>query len=79
MMNDGVAVSAPLILMALWVLTGASALAQTPAYGMGRTPSAEEIRAWDISIGPSRSEEHTSELQSHSEISYAVFCLKKKK
>src|SRR5210317_2669225 len=24
-----------------------------------------------------RSEEHTSELQSHSEISYAVFCLKK--
>src|SRR6056300_1395900 len=27
----------------------------------------------------SRSEEHTSELQSHSEISYPVFCLKKKK
>ncbi len=27
----------------------------------------------------SRSEEHTSELQSHSLISYAVFCLKKKK
>src|SRR5213080_5334555 len=25
-----------------------------------------------------RSEEHTSELQSHSGISYAVFCLKKK-
>src|SRR5210317_478433 len=25
-----------------------------------------------------RSEEHTSELQSHSEISYAVFCLKTK-
>src|SRR5213595_1106775 len=28
---------------------------------------------------PSRSEEHTSELQSPSVISYAVFCLKKKK
>ena len=28
---------------------------------------------------PARSEEHTSELQSHSFISYAVFCLKKKK
>ena len=28
---------------------------------------------------PVRSEEHTSELQSHSFISYAVFCLKKKK
>ena len=26
-----------------------------------------------------RSEEHTSELQSHSFISYAVFCLKKKR
>ena len=26
-----------------------------------------------------RSEEHTSELQSHRFISYAVFCLKKKK
>src|SRR6186713_3713699 len=28
---------------------------------------------------PVRSEEHTSELQSHSGISYAGFCLKKKK
>src|ERR1051326_7570269 len=28
--------------------------------------------------GDPRSEEHTSELQSHSFISYAVFCLKKK-
>ena len=33
---------------------------------------------WEIAIGLNkvRSEEHTSELQSHSEISYAVFCLK---
>ena len=30
-------------------------------------------------VAASRSEEHTSELQSHSFISYAVFCLKKKK
>src|SRR3546814_3208568 len=29
--------------------------------------------------GPQRSEEHTSELQSLMRISYAVFCLKKKK
>src|SRR3546814_4130544 len=29
-------------------------------------------------IGPQRSEEHTSELQSLMRISYAVFCLKKK-
>src|SRR3546814_3400568 len=31
------------------------------------------------SIGKVRSEEHTSELQSLMRISYAVFCLKKKK
>src|SRR3546814_5487851 len=29
-------------------------------------------------MGPARSEEHTSELQSLMRISYAVFCLKKK-
>src|SRR3546814_5225154 len=29
-------------------------------------------------LGPMRSEEHTSELQSLMRISYAVFCLKKK-
>ena len=39
-----------------------------------------KILTKDTSGGRStRSEEHTSELQSHSEISYAVFCLKKKK
>jgi len=32
-----------------------------------------------VDATPSRSEEHTSELQSHARISYAVFCLKKKK
>src|SRR3546814_3279066 len=34
-------------------------------------------RRWYLAI--SRSEEHTSELQSLMRISYAVFCLKKKK
>src|SRR3546814_8044842 len=35
---------------------------------------------WPMSrIGSERSEEHTSELQSLMRISYAVFCLKKKK
>src|SRR3546814_9259650 len=33
----------------------------------------------DIKSRPDRSEEHTSELQSLMRISYAVFCLKKKK
>jgi S-disulfanyl-L-cysteine oxidoreductase SoxD len=37
-------------------LMGASALAQSLTYGVGRTPSAEEIRAWDISIGPTGEE-----------------------
>src|SRR3546814_3989019 len=32
-----------------------------------------------VRAGPARSEEHTSELQSLMRISYAVFCLKKKK
>src|SRR3546814_2988208 len=35
-------------------------------------------RGIDIRLGPCRSEEHTSELQSLMRISYAVFCLKKK-
>src|SRR3546814_2020875 len=38
---------------------------------IGRSPSAN--------AGCNRSEEHTSELQSLMRISYAVFCLKKKK
>jgi cytochrome c len=37
-------------------LIGVPALAQGPAYGIGRTPSAEEIRARDISIGPTGEE-----------------------
>src|SRR3546814_5827034 len=46
-----------------------------------RLPEIEDAlrrRAWDQIITP-RSEEHTSELQSLMRISYAVFCLKKKK
>jgi len=38
------------------LLMGVSALAQSPTYGVGRTPSAEEVRAWDISIGPTGAE-----------------------
>src|SRR3546814_1007162 len=36
-------------------------------------------RAASSPVGVTRSEEHTSELQSLMRISYAVFCLKKKK
>ena len=38
------------------LLMGASALAQAPTYGVGRTPTAEEIRALDISVGPTGEE-----------------------
>src|SRR3546814_1789371 len=39
-----------------------------------------QSRKWPRrSVGSERSEEHTSELQSLMRISYAVFCLKKKK
>ena len=38
------------------LLFGASVLAQSPTFGIGRTPTAEEIRAWDISIGPTGEE-----------------------
>src|ERR1700694_4485370 len=30
--------------------------AQSPAYGVGRSPTADEIRAWDISISPTGQE-----------------------
>src|SRR3546814_7738635 len=40
---------------------------------------AEVMKVTDGMIAARRSEEHTSELQSLMRISYAVFCLKKKK
>ena len=42
--------------LSLILLMGVSALAQSTTYGVGRTPSAEEIRALDISIGPTGEE-----------------------
>src|SRR3546814_7009212 len=39
----------------------------------------ESLNAYIVSMWAKRSEEHTSELQSLMRISYAVFCLKKKK
>src|SRR3546814_4132885 len=44
----------------------------------GRVQSLGELFGWYV-IASRRSEEHTSELQSLMRISYAVFCLKKKK
>jgi cytochrome c len=41
--------------LALALLMGAPVLAQS-TFGVGRTPTAEEIRTWDISIGPTGEE-----------------------
>ena len=45
-----------LSLLPLVILLEGSALAQSPTYGVGRPPTAEEIRAWDISISPTGEE-----------------------
>src|SRR3546814_2451564 len=65
--NRGVGIG----LLALALAATGSVYAQAPAVAQKPdATSAESI---------SRSEEHTSELQSLMRISYAVFCLKKKK
>ena len=44
------------ISLLLGSLLGIPAFAQSPTYGVGRTPTAEEIRRMDISIGPTGEE-----------------------
>ena len=44
------------LLPLLMLLGGGSLQAQGPTFGIGRTPSAEELLAWDISIGPTGEE-----------------------
>src|SRR3979490_3161675 len=46
-------VTIPLLLGSL---LGSTAFAQSPTYGVGRTPTPEEIRRLDISIGPTGEE-----------------------
>src|SRR3546814_7588778 len=45
----------------------------------GDSKGGQCVRRGRLGGGPARSEEHTSELQSLMRISYAVFCLKKKR
>src|SRR3546814_3495300 len=47
--------------------------------GIEKNPAHAHFHSMDGGAGDERSEEHTSELQSLMRISYAVFCLKKKK
>jgi S-disulfanyl-L-cysteine oxidoreductase SoxD len=44
------------ISLLLGSLLGSSAFAQSPTYGVGRTPTAEELRRMDISISPAGDE-----------------------
>ena len=44
------------LLPVLILLGPAAALAQSPTFGLGRTPTADEILAWDISISPTGEE-----------------------
>src|SRR3546814_2290794 len=60
--------------------------AASPTAGCCRATSGPTTNCWNCAgsgrrrrPGSSRSEEHTSELQSLMRLSYAVFCLKKKK
>jgi cytochrome c len=41
-----------LLLVTVAFAIAPAAWTQSPTYGIGRTPTAEEIRAWDISISP---------------------------
>ena len=45
-----------LLVTAMAMAAAVAALAQTPTYKVGRTPTAEEIKAWDIAIGPAGKE-----------------------
>src|SRR3546814_2553131 len=58
---------------AVWGTFSRIAVWQPPAVGTAFPRHGQQIQE------SSRSEEHTSELQSLMRISYAVFCLKKKK
>ena len=65
-------------LIATWPLSTAEAWSGWAVVTSEQLAAATIYRWWFLH-GIWRSEEHTSELQSHSFISYAVFCLKKKK
>src|SRR3546814_4560952 len=58
-----------------WLIVGIS----FPMRPVFETKHRKGLRSGPADAGVPRSEEHTSELQSLMRISYAVFCLKKKK
>src|SRR3546814_8333172 len=81
------AVLLPLVIFATWlgewpfaILAFAAAMLMLHEWLRMPGPYARSVLIGSrLGIAGSRSEEHTSELQSLMRISYAVFCLKKKK
>ena len=70
--DDGLVLIAPNRFVLQWVKERfAGRIEELATVALGRAPR--------MALVVARSEEHTSELQSHDDISYAVFCLKKKK
>src|SRR3546814_3983371 len=61
------------------MLSGGLIVPESNDFGPCFRRTTKMIRRFDVGFDFSRSEEHTSELQSLMRISYAVFCLKKKK
>src|SRR3546814_2045639 len=78
-------VKAPIAQMAMitgaMMLNGMRRIAANNGTVVSTTMRPAMLPRYMLAIGPQtkRSEEHTSELQSLMRISYAVFCLKKKK
>src|SRR2546426_9101833 len=77
-----------------WCVWTAGSAEEGGGYGLGRTATDEEIRAWNIDVSPTgeglppgqgtakqgaQDRKSTRLNSSHLVISYAVFCLKKKK
>src|SRR3546814_7158572 len=58
-------------------LLGAEVKSVTSGTGTLKDAMNDALRDWVANVENTRSEEHTSELQSLMRISYAVFCLKK--
>src|SRR5437867_4019966 len=55
-LRPGILLAVVGLLSVLCSLFPIPSLAQSPNYGLGRSPSAEEIRIWDITISPSGKE-----------------------
>src|SRR3546814_7611837 len=66
-------------ILAQWRAQQEHAAAGGVGHGRSVTRGARAVCPLSSPPAPGRSEEHTSELQSLMRISYAVFCLKKKK